>query len=297
MPQYGKIIARLRKENNMTQAEMGARLNVTFQAVSKWENDQSQPDFATMNEIAKLFHVPLTVFLEEDESADEAAAAAPSAEEGPKKEEETAIGYCSVCGNAVYESTLGQQHPELLCRECVASFRRNQAEARRRAEEEAKRRQMEAERKAKQAQARAEFLREEARRKRNKGLIWGGVIGGILLLIFLISVISSSQGQLWEGILGSVLIAVFGFAFTAQMIWGGFVRSTFSYGGAIIGTPGVIFTLDLDGILFLIGVKLLFAVIRFIVYLLTTLFFACVAFICSPFTFVPALIRMNRAGA
>ena len=40
MKQYGKIIAQLRKENNLTQAELGAKLNVTYQADSKWENDQ-----------------------------------------------------------------------------------------------------------------------------------------------------------------------------------------------------------------------------------------------------------------
>lgn len=62
MKQYGKVISKLRKENNMTQAELGAKLNVTYQAVSKWENDQSQPDFATMVEMAKLFNVPLNIF-------------------------------------------------------------------------------------------------------------------------------------------------------------------------------------------------------------------------------------------
>lgn len=39
----GEIINALRKLNNLTQAELGGTLNVTSQAVSKWERDESEP--------------------------------------------------------------------------------------------------------------------------------------------------------------------------------------------------------------------------------------------------------------
>lgn len=35
---YGQTIVNLRKTANTTQAELGEKLNVTSQAVSKWEN-------------------------------------------------------------------------------------------------------------------------------------------------------------------------------------------------------------------------------------------------------------------
>ena len=36
----GNTIARLRKENSMTQAELASRIDVSSKAVSKWENGQ-----------------------------------------------------------------------------------------------------------------------------------------------------------------------------------------------------------------------------------------------------------------
>lgn len=37
----GQIIRRLRHEKNLTQEELAERLNLTAQAISKWENDDS----------------------------------------------------------------------------------------------------------------------------------------------------------------------------------------------------------------------------------------------------------------
>ena len=63
----GDKIAELRKLNNMTQSDLGEALNISPQAVSKWERNLSQPDFDTINKMATLFKVPISKFSENDD--------------------------------------------------------------------------------------------------------------------------------------------------------------------------------------------------------------------------------------
>ena len=50
----GQIIKRLRKERNFTQEELAEQLGVTFQAVSKWENDTGMPDISQVVPLASV---------------------------------------------------------------------------------------------------------------------------------------------------------------------------------------------------------------------------------------------------
>ena len=51
----GENIARNRKKLGMTQEELAEKMNVSGQAVSKWENDLSYPDVETLKRLATLF--------------------------------------------------------------------------------------------------------------------------------------------------------------------------------------------------------------------------------------------------
>ena len=51
----GGMIASLRKERDMTQAELAERIGITDKAVSKWERDLSCPDIALLPRIAEIF--------------------------------------------------------------------------------------------------------------------------------------------------------------------------------------------------------------------------------------------------
>ena len=55
----GANIARLRREHNMKQDELAEMLDVTPQAVSKWENGASMPDIALLPKLANIFGVTI----------------------------------------------------------------------------------------------------------------------------------------------------------------------------------------------------------------------------------------------
>lgn len=59
----GKKIAHLRKAKGFTQEELSEKLEVSPQAVSKWENDLSCPDIMLLPKIAELFDVTVDELL------------------------------------------------------------------------------------------------------------------------------------------------------------------------------------------------------------------------------------------
>jgi len=59
----GAYISQLRKEKNLTQAELAEQLNISHQAVSKWENGIALPDTETLLLLAKIFQVSIEELL------------------------------------------------------------------------------------------------------------------------------------------------------------------------------------------------------------------------------------------
>lgn len=59
----GKFILDLRKQNEMTQKEFADKLNVTAQAVSKWENGRGIPDIEILHKISTEFNVNIDSIL------------------------------------------------------------------------------------------------------------------------------------------------------------------------------------------------------------------------------------------
>ena len=53
----GQIIKKLRKGRGFTQEELAERLGVTYQAISKWENDSGMPDISQIVPLASIFDV------------------------------------------------------------------------------------------------------------------------------------------------------------------------------------------------------------------------------------------------
>ena len=59
----GQTITALRKQKNMTQAEVADALHISYQAVSKWERDESLPDITLLPSIAELFQISIDKLL------------------------------------------------------------------------------------------------------------------------------------------------------------------------------------------------------------------------------------------
>lgn len=59
MNSVGKQIALLRKEKGLTQNDLGERLGVSFQAVSKWERGETLPDTALLPDLAAVLETSI----------------------------------------------------------------------------------------------------------------------------------------------------------------------------------------------------------------------------------------------
>ena len=53
----GEKLFELRKSKNLSQEEVAEKLNVTRQTVSKWETNQSTPDFDKILPLCELFEI------------------------------------------------------------------------------------------------------------------------------------------------------------------------------------------------------------------------------------------------
>lgn len=75
----GRRIQALRKAQSLTQEQLAERMDVTPQAVSKWENDQSCPDIMSLPRLAKELQATVDALLtgETAESAAPVPAKAP----------------------------------------------------------------------------------------------------------------------------------------------------------------------------------------------------------------------------
>jgi len=65
----GKNIKILRQQNNITQETLAEYLGISYQAVSKWENDTNTPDIALLPVIAEYFHISLDNLFSDNISA------------------------------------------------------------------------------------------------------------------------------------------------------------------------------------------------------------------------------------
>ncbi len=63
---FGEKLSNLRRENNYTQEQLGALLNVSRQTVSKWESDIAYPETDKLIKMGELFNCSMDYLLKEE---------------------------------------------------------------------------------------------------------------------------------------------------------------------------------------------------------------------------------------
>lgn len=59
----GEVISKRRKELGLTQNQLAGFLNISFQAVSKWENGTAYPDIALLPKLAAALNTTVDALL------------------------------------------------------------------------------------------------------------------------------------------------------------------------------------------------------------------------------------------
>lgn len=55
----GENLKKIRNERNLKQDEVAAKMHISRQAISRWENDKSLPDISTLHAMAEIYEVTL----------------------------------------------------------------------------------------------------------------------------------------------------------------------------------------------------------------------------------------------
>lgn len=227
-------IRNLRNSNNLTQRELAEKLHVTAQAVSRWENGEVEPSIGTITSMAEIFNVTTDEIIGSHAQKKEKDVS--STKENAPSEYKPVLAICEQCNKPIYNGEeivrkrIGGRtsYTKVLCKSCDE---KNQ--------------------KAKYEAAVAHGILQ-----RKRAFLWGGLLSVIALMIALfISIYSKADTST---IIGASLVAILFFPFLSCLfLENNFIMDLFAtISSWSIKMPGVIFSLDLDGLIWLLTVKL-----------------------------------------
>ena len=280
----GRKLAGYRKLTGLTQQQLGEKLNLSAQAISKWEKDLSEPDLATLRALAEFYKVTVDELLDLNSGFTD-----PTVLESELEQEEKInlmpIGFCKECGVTITEANVGKTEPVVLCKKCVTEL---DARAKRAAEEEKRINEAIEADKEKELNAR----RSKQKRHRTLAAVIGGIVSALFLLIAVIGLISDfSTGMLFFTLIGTYVVFAFVFCLFYDCIIQEVVLDWFDKS---IHWPGLIFTFDLDGILWLIGMRILFFVLGVIFGIITGAIGITLGLLFAPFAFPFVIKKVNH---
>ncbi len=274
----GSKIKKLRTEKGLTQKDLADQVHVTFQTVSKWEKNENEPDISTLKELSKIFGCSIEYLIDDDlEEEPYKNKVAPVFDEEDKDQPVTKtivihqkeLHVCERCKKDIPEDDLeigrtcvrhasrgrsAEYRPVYYHKKCYADLMRENAE---------KERQI-----------------REARASRNKKLSFGwGIAGGVVaftatLLVLLL--VPDCQAVIHPAAAVGIAVGA-GYAIFAMLyciITGSYIGDVFVWCATLsVKFPGLIFSWSIEGFAWLIAMKILFAILGFLIGV-AALFFA-----------------------
>ena len=289
----GQKLKELRIKKGLTQKDLADQLHVSFQTISKWENNENEPDIATLKELAKLYDCSVDFLINEDEEIKEEQAneIAEEKEEPTEPVTKTIIIHqkelhvCERCKKDIPENELdiwtSPGRPAGRGRRAVPSsthyYHKNCLIEEKREREEAARR----------------LKAANASSAKKKCWGWGiasGVVALGLSLTFLL-IYGREYFPIWAIILMSIGAGYAIFADLYCILSGSYIGEVFTTVASwTIRFPGLIFSWDLGGLAWLIGMKILFAILGFLLtvslFLLAVSLSAALAAVSFPFVLI-----------
>ena len=325
----GQLIAYHRKRLKLTQTELGEKVNVTAQAVSKWEKGLSEPDLSTIQKLCKIFEIDVTEFFAEEPSegtaenspieapSEEAAPAISPSEKikpAPSEEATPAAAPSEIVGPAAAPVIAEEAapavaaapakrppvpvQPKIIVGYCDRCKRPIDQREKYTVEHHGRGAGVQylycPQCKHEMDLSNANYEYSHCKKMFKWSMLWGGIAGGAVVLLSVILAIVFKES------LALLLLAVaaMAFAFTAQCFWNGFLIEFLQFFLHSFRMPLLIFHLDLNGIIWFITVKLflmvlsgLLSVLLFILGLFLTFLISIFVF---PFTLIAKLHQMKK---
>ena len=279
----GKKLAILRKQHGLSQQNLGDELHVSAQAVSKWENDLAEPDLTTLKKLAQIYKVSIDLLLDSDQDLSGAGgvdteALATTVSEAVNRQLENqpqTIGFCKNCGIAVTKDNLGTETPYVMCRSCYETYLAGQADER----------------------EKRKTVLKEMKKQRRKSINTGIAFGIWFVILAFVCVFSFplEDPDTWLTFAACLILSYCVFSFAATLRLDSPVQHIMLFMlTRTVKWPGIIFSFDLEGLFFLIGLKILFAVLGFIVGLILAAVGVVVGLVISPFVFPVTISKFNK---
>lgn len=272
----GEKIKQLRNEKGLTQKELADQLFVTAQAVSRWENNEVEPSLATISQIAHIFGVTVDELIgaQVENPAPQVKEEAPA----PKvivekeiiyKEPKPVLAVCEKCNKPIYDGTkIVRKEGHVYCWDCNTKMKKQALEQK------------------------IAYGKEQ----RVKSFVWSGIWTALILVAAIFGIVSNPAYETSVKISAIVTSLLFFPFFSCLYLKNNFVGDMFCaiLEWGFVRFPTLIFTLDLDGIVWLLTVKLLFWILGILFAIAAGFLALVISLIVSPFVYPFALVKNFR---